>query len=297
VDMSNVGSVNEVIQENQYYPFGLTLPGLWINDGAAADNLYQYNGKELNGDFGLNLTDYGARWYDASVGRWWAVDSLAYKYPDHSTYNYTLNNPIRYIDSDGKAPDDFVILIAKDGASGRGHMASVIQDGKGNYYYATMGATGGSVSQMASGVQGGMSLVSLTGAKTMDDAVNMAKTDKGNSTYTDEVRFETSSGTDQKIFNEMLKMTNNVNSGKVEYNLCSMNCTDAVEKPIEKATGADLPDNMIPNTNFENVKNSAPRIQAEIYVKQGTHEVKFVPSGLDNYPASTRPIIVPKDKQ
>jgi hypothetical protein len=231
------------------------------------------------------------------VVQWfYGVDPLADEMPGYSPYCYGLNNPIRMVDPDGRKPEDFVILIAKDGAGGKGHMASVIQDGKGNYYYATMGATGGNVSQMLSGVQGGMNLMALTGAKSMDEAVNMAKQDQGNSPYTDEVRFSTTSATDQKIFNETSKMTNDVNSGKVEYNLCSMNCTDAVEKPIAKATGADFPNNMVPNTNFENVKASAPGIQAQINVNQGTHEVKFLPSGLDNYPASTRPIIVPNDK-
>ncbi|MBK7637709.1 MAG: hypothetical protein IPJ13_28035 [Saprospiraceae bacterium] len=93
----------------------------------------------------------------------------------------------------------------------------------------------------------------------MDEAVNLAKQDQGNSPYTDEVRFSTTSETDQKIFNETSKMTNDVNSGKVEYNLCSMNCTDAVEKPIEKLQGRCFPNNMVPNTNFENVKASGFR--------------------------------------
>jgi RHS repeat-associated protein len=101
IDMSNVGTVNEVIQESHYYPFGLDMPGVWINDSGVLDNQYKYNGKELNGDFGLNLMDYGARWYDASVGRWWAVDPLAEKYKRWSPYNYGMDNPVRFIDPDG----------------------------------------------------------------------------------------------------------------------------------------------------------------------------------------------------
>jgi RHS repeat-associated protein len=276
-----------------YFSFGKIVRE-YINAGTAAEK-YQYTGKERDTESGYDY--FNARNYHSEVGRFLRVDPLASKYSAYSPYCYGLNNPIRMVDRDGRAPEDFVILIAKDGAGGKGHMASVIQDGKGNYYYATMGATGGNLSQMASGVQGGMTLMPLTGAKSMDDAVSMAKQDKGNSTYTDEVRFETTSATDQKIFNEMSKMTNDVNSGKVEYNVCSMNCTDTVEKPIAKATGAEFPDNMVPNTNFDNVKATAPGIQADININQGTHEVKFLPSGLDNYPASTRPIIVPKDNK
>jgi len=62
---------------------------------------YKYNGKELNQDFGLDWMDYGARWYDAAIGRWNAVDPLAEKYYSFSTFGYTANNPTNFIDPDG----------------------------------------------------------------------------------------------------------------------------------------------------------------------------------------------------
>lgn len=64
-------------------------------------NDYTYNGKELNDDFQLNLHDYGARWYDASIGRWHSVDPLAEKYSMMSPYNYVANNPVNFIDMRG----------------------------------------------------------------------------------------------------------------------------------------------------------------------------------------------------
>jgi len=45
---------------------------------------------------------YGARYYDAKTSVWQSVDPLAEKYPSFSPYCYTLNNPINYIDPDGR---------------------------------------------------------------------------------------------------------------------------------------------------------------------------------------------------
>ena len=101
----------DILQENHYYPFGMNMNYGWLNNTSLVDTRYQYNGKELNDDYGLNLSDYGARWYDGSVGRWWSVDPMA-ESPDQigiNPFHYTFNNPISFNDPDGlKGTNEYV---------------------------------------------------------------------------------------------------------------------------------------------------------------------------------------------
>jgi len=115
VDITGTASTNDVLQENHYYAFGLAFEGAWLqNDAGVRDNSYQYNGKELNSDFGLGWNDYGARWYDAGIARWNAVDPMTDKMRRWSPYNYAFDNPLRFIDPDGRAPlDDYYNYAGK----------------------------------------------------------------------------------------------------------------------------------------------------------------------------------------
>jgi RHS repeat-associated protein len=102
-DINNNGSVDnsEIKEENNYYPFGLKHKG-YNNVVNGRDHKYGYNGKEEQDELGLDMIDYGARNYDASLGRWMNLDPLADKYYSISPYVYVANTPIMAIDPDGK---------------------------------------------------------------------------------------------------------------------------------------------------------------------------------------------------
>ena len=102
----NAPEASEVTQENSYYAFGMNMEfGAWENTPSVTDNLHQYNGKELNTDFGLNWNDYGARFYDPATARWNVIDPKSENYKSWSPYNYTFNNPIRFTDPTGMGPE------------------------------------------------------------------------------------------------------------------------------------------------------------------------------------------------
>ncbi|MEM6696805.1 MAG: RHS repeat-associated core domain-containing protein, partial [Bacteroidota bacterium] len=91
----------EIKEENHYYPFGLKMKG-FNSQIIGRDHNYGYNGKEEQNELSLNWSDYGARNYDASLGRWMNIDPLADKYVGLSPYNYVANNPLVFVDPDGK---------------------------------------------------------------------------------------------------------------------------------------------------------------------------------------------------
>ncbi len=108
----SAGSPNVVIsEENNYYPFGLRHKG--YNDlgngyGNSAAKKYKFGGKELQEEHNLEWYDVSARNYDPALGRWMNIDPLAESMPEWSPYNFAFNNPIRYVDPLGLAPEDWV---------------------------------------------------------------------------------------------------------------------------------------------------------------------------------------------
>ncbi|MDR6488484.1 RHS repeat-associated protein [Chryseobacterium vietnamense] len=103
---NNAGML-ESIDTNNYYPFGLNHIGGSSYSNFGSYYNYKYNGKELQE---TGMYDYGARFYMPDIGRWGVVDPKGAEFPGWSPYSYSLNNPIRFIDPDGMAPNDIVFI-------------------------------------------------------------------------------------------------------------------------------------------------------------------------------------------
>nr|WP_199001718.1 DUF6443 domain-containing protein [Flavobacterium sp. ASV13] len=81
--------VLEIIEENNYYPFGLKHKG--YNSYLATNNKYKYQGQERQDELSLNWDSFKWRNYDYAIGRFMCIDPLAEKYTYNSTYAFQEN--------------------------------------------------------------------------------------------------------------------------------------------------------------------------------------------------------------
>ena len=86
-----------ITQYDAYLPYGELL----VDEHSSSEDLpYKFNGKQFDEETGLYY--YGARYMNPVTSLWYGVDPMAEKYPNITGCSYCLNNPIKFIDPDGR---------------------------------------------------------------------------------------------------------------------------------------------------------------------------------------------------
>lgn len=117
-------------QSLEYYPSGV----LFDRSAEKERQPYMFGGKELVSMHGLNEYDFTGRWQDPVIPSFTSIDPLCEKYYSVSPYVYCVNNPVRYIDPDGK---DWYEYTDKDGNTQtmwRKSQDKTYKDGSGNIW-------------------------------------------------------------------------------------------------------------------------------------------------------------------
>jgi RHS repeat-associated protein len=108
---------SNVLQYNEYYPFGLQASTSWTRESNSNNFLYNA-GNELNQNSGWYETFF--RGYDPTLGRFHQIDPLAYASSSHTPYNYAYNDPVFYNDPNGDYPKSVYYDMKRGGKTGQG---------------------------------------------------------------------------------------------------------------------------------------------------------------------------------
>lgn len=217
------GSVEEV---NHYYPFG----GVFANSQSVQP--CKYNGKELDRKGGLDWYDYGARYYDASIGRFMKPDRFSEKYVSLSPYQYGANNPVNNIDINGDS-----ITVLNYGYRENQHMALLIQNAEGKWQYFSVNGDNVYVSGRFSGGR----KFNDVGIGSFNTPEEFLRSNYNSSGKADDVNVNsygfsegyvipTSKKQDNVIRDTFKKIVNDE-----EYHLMFNNCATVVQRAIEAA--------------------------------------------------------------
>ena len=265
VVINQSGSVEET---NHYYPFG----GVFA--GSNSVQPYKYNGKELDAKKGLNWYDYGARHYDAALGRFTTVDPLAEKYYSTSLFAYCLNNPLKYVDYDGRKPRIYVET------KGFGHVFVTTGNGQNTtvYTYGRYGDINWNKSSSAGSARNGEGVLIIMKGKEALEYI------KNEITKMEARVYEVPSGNDEKVdkhFRNLFdssdkkpskKRYRNAENARVvdEYDLLDNNCTTKSLEAISVGTNGNFgiestsPSNLDTQLHYENKKDGS-RIRKVTY--------------------------------
>ncbi|MCK8523270.1 DUF6443 domain-containing protein [Aquimarina sp. D1M17] len=132
-------SQDEILEENNYYPFGLKHKG--YNTLVSSTNTalnFKYNGVELEEGLGFNLYEMEVRQYDPTIARWTGIDPVTHH--SMSTYNSFDNNPVYWADPSGANAEDLVNEIISKSS---GYSSSKWKSNEDGTFSASKGRTAG----------------------------------------------------------------------------------------------------------------------------------------------------------
>ncbi|TVQ15097.1 MAG: RHS repeat-associated core domain-containing protein [Balneolaceae bacterium] len=114
---ATVNAAGTLVGWDDFYPFGMVMPGRSSNT-ANPNDLYKFTGHERDREAGLEIDFMNARTYDSEIGRFMSVDPITHTLNPqelfeihngrllwYSPYAYTFNDPIRFVDPDGRCPE------------------------------------------------------------------------------------------------------------------------------------------------------------------------------------------------
>lgn len=237
-----------ILQTNRYLSGGLPQTAMTVNDRFIDNHLYcsmQYTGTHSMGFY-----DNTARIYDAILTRFTTQDPLSEKYPDISPYASRANNPMMFVDRDGK---DVCVLLEQ----GRLHTALLIQNEDKTWSYYSVNGDG---SYSSGSFKGGKHFNDVeignwnSPQEFLDSDYNQklpGRTGDSSKEYSDfnydqGYIIETSPSQDKSIKEKFKEISTR------KYNLLLENCATAVKESLETAnisTQSDI-DNILINSIF-----------------------------------------------
>ena len=236
-------------------PYGETLLDL---SHTPYETPYQFTDYEKDQETGLHYAE--ARYYDPNLSLWLSVDSLAEKYPNISSYAYCANNPVKFVDPDGREPRIYVET------QGFGHAFVTVGIGDETivYTYGRYGELGKNKSSARSTTPTGEGvLIRLTG----NDAKNFIQEQMLSN---EAVAFEFINGSDKLVTNHFEEIFNNSDKiptvGKYAgderarlvdtYNLFTNNCVTTSVEGVQSGVKQDLKlDDLIKPSTLKNMLN------------------------------------------
>ncbi|GBR72690.1 putative Rhs family protein [Candidatus Termititenax aidoneus] len=226
----------------------------------SSDIEFQYTDKEYDED--VMFYNFWRRYYDPYAGRFIGRDRVHLednltKFFSTNPYSYTKNNPLKYVDTDGK---DAVLYITND-IPGAGHMGSFYQDNKGNWYRQDLAATNSKRPLSVTGldVQADWKVQRYEKASKADilDVVNL------DNKIVSALYIEIDDpDKDQAVFDFYSNAQSEMKSGNNNYNLYQDNCALNTIKGIN-AAGIGLDESFIPSLGY--TKNVQKNMDKSVY--------------------------------